>query len=203
MPTIDKRVDAYIKKAQPFAQPILTHIRKLIHTACPEVEEKIKWSFPNFEYKGVFCNMAGFKEHCSFGFWKQSLMKDPHKIFGKTEAMGNLGKIKSLKDLPSDKIMLEYIKQAVALNEQGVKRVLAPKAAPNSKDLVIHDYLTKALAKNKKAHTTFTSFSYSHKKEYVEWFEEAKTEETRVKRLKTALEWMTEGKSRNWKYVKK
>src|ERR1700742_2656646 len=98
MATKNKEVDTYIAKAQPFAQPILTHIRKLIHTACPDVEEKIKWGFPNFDYKGVFCNMAGFKEHCSFGFWKGNLIKDTHNIFSKDQGMGNLGKITTLKD---------------------------------------------------------------------------------------------------------
>ena len=203
MATKNKEVDTYIAKAQPFAQPILTHIRKLIHTACPDVEEKIKWGFPNFDYKGVFCNMAGFKEHCSFGFWKGNLIKDTHNIFSKDQGMGNLGKITTLKDLPSDKILISYIKQAVELNDKGVKRKVKPKAAPNTKELTIPTYVTKALAKNKKAAQAFEAFSYSHKKEYVEWFEEAKTEETRNKRLETALEWMAEGKSRNWKYQKK
>jgi len=203
MPKIDKRVDAYIAKARPFAQPVLKHLRELVHKACPEVEETIKWGFPNFDYKGVFCSMAGFKEHCAFNFWKQSLLKDPHKIFGVKESMGHLGRIESLKDLPADKIMVEYLKEAVELNDKGVKRELKPKVAPNSKELVIPDYLTKALSKNKKANTTFSSFSYSHRKEYVEWITEAKTDETRGKRLKQAIEWMAEGKSRNWKYMNK
>src|SRR5579885_3428447 len=107
MPNIDKRVDTYIAKAQPFAQPILKHLRELVHKACPEVEETIKWGFPNFDYKGVFCSMAGFKEHCAFNFWKQSLLKDPHKVFGVKESMGHLGRITCLKDLPSDKIMVQ------------------------------------------------------------------------------------------------
>jgi uncharacterized protein YdeI (YjbR/CyaY-like superfamily) len=199
----NKQVDAYIEKAQPFAQPILIHIRKLVHTACPTVEEKIKWGFPNFDYKGVFCNMAGFKEHCAFGFWKGNLMKDTHNIFAKDQGMGNLGKLTSLKDLPSDKIMLSYIKQAVELNDKGVKRLVKPKVAPGSKELVTPDYLSKALAKNKKAQKEFEAFSYSKKKEYVDWLTEAKTEDTRNTRLDTALEWIAEGKSRNWKYMKK
>jgi uncharacterized protein YdeI (YjbR/CyaY-like superfamily) len=199
----NKQVDAYIEKAQPFAQPILIHIRKLIHTACPNVEEKIKWGFPNFDYKGVFCNMAGFKEHCAFGFWKGNLMKDTHDIFAKDQAMGNLGRLTSLKDLPSDKILLSYIKQAVDLNDKGVKRLVKPKVAPGSKELVTPDYLSKALAKNKKAQKEFEAFSYSKKKEYVDWLTEAKSEDTRNTRLETAVEWIAEGKSRNWKYMKK
>ncbi|HWY99224.1 MAG TPA: YdeI/OmpD-associated family protein [Bacteroidia bacterium] len=199
----NKQIDAYIEKAQSFAKPVLIHIRKLVHTACPTVEEKIKWGFPNFDYKGVFCNMAGFKEHCSFGFWKGNLMKDTHNIFAKDQAMGNLGKLTSLKDLPSDKIMLSYIKQAVELNDKGVKRLVKPKTAPGSKELVTPDYLTKALTKNKKAQKEFEAFSYSKKKEYVDWLTEAKTEDTRNTRLETAVEWIAEGKSRNWKYMKK
>jgi uncharacterized protein YdeI (YjbR/CyaY-like superfamily) len=199
----NKQVDAYIAKAQPFAQPILNHIRKLIHTACPDVEEKIKWGFPNFDYKGVFCNMAGFKEHCSFGFWKGNLIKDTHNIFTKDQGAGNLGRITSLKDLPADKILLAYIKQAVELNDKGVKRQVKPKVATASKELVVPEFLTKALAKNKKAGKVFEAFSYSNKKEYVEWFNDAKTEETHDKRLEIALEWIAEGKSRNWKYMKK
>jgi uncharacterized protein YdeI (YjbR/CyaY-like superfamily) len=199
----NKQVDTYIAKAQPFAQPILTHIRKLIQTACPDVEEKIKWGFPNFDYKGVFCNMAGFKEHCSFGFWKGNLIKDTHNIFTKDQGAGNLGRITSLKDLPADKILLAYIKQAIELNDKGVKRLVKPKATTANKELAIPDFLTKALTKNKKAKEGFEAFNYSHKKEYVEWLNEAKSEETRDKRLETALEWIAEGKSRNWKYVKK
>jgi uncharacterized protein YdeI (YjbR/CyaY-like superfamily) len=202
MATTDKRIDAYIAKAQPFAQPILTHIRKLVHTACPDVQETMKWSFPHFDYKGIFCAMASFKQHCSFGFWKQSLMKDPHKLFANDQAAGSMGKIMSMKDLPSDKILIEYIKQAAKLNDDGIKVKPKPKAIPNSTELVVPEYFSKALTKNKKAQTTFSTFSYSHKKEYVEWIIDAKSEETRERRLKQAMVWMTEGKSRNWKYTR-
>jgi len=200
----DTRIDAYIAKAQPFAQPILSHLRELIYKACPGVEETIKWSFPNFMYKGaILCNMAAFKEHMAFGFWKASIMDDPHGILTITEreAMGHMGQIRSLKDLPKDKILKEYIKQAAKLNEQGVKVEKKVKNAP--KELEVPDYLLKAIKKNKAAFKTFESFSTTNKREYVDWITEAKTDATRDKRMAQAIEWMAEGKIRNWKYLKK
>ncbi|MBL4656109.1 MAG: DUF1801 domain-containing protein [Bacteroidia bacterium] len=201
MPKTDKRVDVYIAKSADFAQPIMDHLRKLIHTECPDVEETMKWSFPHFDYNGIMCSMAAFKQHCSFTFWKGSLMKDPQKVMenvGET-AMGQFGRITELKDLPSDKILLGYIKEAAKLNEDGVKLPAKSKA---KKELVIPGYFIDTVKKNKKALETFDSFSYTNKKEYVEWVTEAKTEATREKRLTTTVEWMSEGKIRNWKYVK-
>jgi uncharacterized protein YdeI (YjbR/CyaY-like superfamily) len=196
----DKRVDDYIARSADFAKPILNHIRQLVHTACPHVEETIKWSFPNFNYKGIFCSMAAFKEHCSFGFWKAAIMKDSQKLKANQEdAMGHLGKIKSLADLPSDKILISYIKEAARLNEEGVK--LPPrKKSTEKKELVIPEYFTKTLSKNKTAFKIFEGFSPSHKREYVEWLTDAKTEDTRNKRMAKALEQIAEGKGRNWKY---
>jgi uncharacterized protein YdeI (YjbR/CyaY-like superfamily) len=199
MPTVDPRVDAYIEKSAEFAKPILVHLRKLIHKACPEVSETLKWSMPSFDYKGILCGFAAFKQHATFGFWKQSLMESDEFPKNKT-AMGSFGRITSLDDLPSDKVMLDLIKQAAKLNENGVKVARRP-AAPK-KDLVIPPELTKALSKNKTAKNAFEKFSYSHKKEYVEWITEAKTEPTRNKRLATTVEWLSQGKSRNWKYEK-
>ena len=201
MPTLDKRVDEYIKKAKPFAQPILTHFRELLHKNCPEVVETIKWGFPNFEYKGPFASMAAFKEHCAFGFWKASLMKDADKLKDKQgEAMGHLGRLRSIKDLPPDKVLASYIKEAVGLNEEGIK-IIREKKAP--KELIIPEQLTKALKKNKKANETFSSFSPSHKREYADWIADAKTETTREKRLSAAIEMLNEGKSRMAKYQTK
>ncbi|MDQ3191349.1 MAG: DUF1801 domain-containing protein [Bacteroidota bacterium] len=202
MPTIDKRVDEYIAKSEDFAKPILKHLREIVHKACPEVEETIKWGFPNFYYKGNMCSIASFKKHCVFGFWKGAIINDQHKIMeGRGEtAMGHLGKITSLKDLPLEKILIEYIKQAVKLNEEGIK---LPSPAKTQKELIVPDYITEAISKNKKAMETFHNFSYSHKKEYLEWIVEAKTETTRNKRLETTIEWLSQGKSRNWKYIKK
>ena len=198
----DKRVDAYIEKAQTFAKPILIHLRELVHKACPEVEETIKWSFPNFDYKGPFCSMAAFKEHCAFGFWKAALMKDADKMKDNQQnAMGHAGKIKSLADLPRDKVIIGWIKEAVKINDEGVK--LPPRKKTDLKELVIPEYFTKAISKNKKALNAFEKFSPSHKKEYVQWVTEAKAEETRNRRMDTAIEWIAEGKGRNWKYEPK
>ncbi len=200
MSTTDPRIDAYINKAAPFAQPILHHIRQLVHKACPQVEETIKWSFPHFDYKGILCSMAAMKQHCSFGFWKASLMADPEKLLNKigNTSMGSFGKIASINDLPSDKILISYIKEAVRLNKEDVK--LPPKERTAKKDVEVPGYMTSALSKNKKAQSAFDNFSPSHKREYIEWINDAKTEATRNKRIGTMLEWLIEGKSLNWKY---
>src|SRR5215213_244776 len=125
MPTVDPRVDAYIEKSADFAKPILNHIRKLVHKAFPDITETMKWSFPHFDYKGTVCSMAAFKQHCSFGFWKASLMTDSHKLLtAGSEAMGQMGQIKSLADLPPDEVLISYVREAVELNE---KRVKVPK----------------------------------------------------------------------------
>jgi uncharacterized protein YdeI (YjbR/CyaY-like superfamily) len=196
-----KEVDQYIKNSNPFAQPILEHLRELVHTAAPDVGEVIKWGFPNFEYKGNVCSMAAFKAHCAFSFWKGAIMQDPHNILTITnkEAMGSLGRITSIKDLPSKKILTQYIKAAVQLNEAGIKLVKkTPKIT--SKEISVPEDFANILSKNKKAKEVFNKFSPSHKKEYIEWINEAKREETRNKRINTAIEWITEGKGRNWKY---
>jgi uncharacterized protein YdeI (YjbR/CyaY-like superfamily) len=205
MPVNDKRIDDYINKSAPFAIPILNKIRQLVHKSCPDVKENIKWSFPHFEYKGsILCSMASFKQHCAFGFWLGSQMNDPHGILAITDrtAMGNLGAIKSLSDLPNDKIMTAYIKEAMKLIDSGAK-VTKKVAANTEKILEIPGYFENALNKNKKAKQQFESFPYSHRKEYIQWITEAKTEPTREKRVETALEWIAEGKSRNWKYERK
>ncbi len=203
MATKEKKIDEYIHKAQPFAQPILTHLRELVHKACPEVEEKVKWGMPFFDYKGPMCHMASFKQHAVFGFWKAALMKDKDLMeMAKSEvAMGHLGKLTSLKDLPSNKQLTAYIKEAMQLNEEGVK--LPPKKKSAAAPVEVPAELTAALKRNKTAKATFDAFSNSHRKEYIQWITEAKTEATREKRLEQAIEMMAEGKSRNWKYEKK
>ena len=197
MPSYDKRIDAYIEKSAEFAQPVMVHLRDLVHKACPEVTETLKWSMPSFEYKGLLCGFAAFKQHCTFGFWKQSLLETDAFPKNKT-AMGSFGRITSLKDLPSDKVMVGLIHQAMELNEKGIK--VPKKAAAPKKDLVVPEVLKKALSKNQAAKTTFENFPYSCKKEYIEWITEAKTEPTRDKRLASTIEWLAEGKRRNWKY---
>ncbi len=199
MPTADPRVEAYIDKTRDFAKPILKHIRKLVHEACPETIETMKWSFPHFDYKGMLCSMAAFKEHCAFGFWKQSLLEQSAFPAEKT-AMGSFGRITSVKDLPDDKTMKKLIADAVKLNDDGVK--IARTVSKEKKELVVPDILLEALASNDSAAETFNNFPYSKKKEYVEWITEAKTDATRDKRLGTTIEWLAEGKARNWKYEK-
>jgi uncharacterized protein YdeI (YjbR/CyaY-like superfamily) len=199
----DKKVDEYIDKSAEFAKPVLNHLRRLIHTTCPNVQETIKWRMPFYEYKGLLCNMAAFKQHCVLGFWKAALMKDAKEMKENNSiAMGNLGKIKSIADLPPDKIIISRIKEAMKLNEQGIKLPERNIAAKKS-EIVVPFFFNKELIKYKKASHTFTNLSLSQKKEYIEWIEEAKTEETKNKRIDTSIEWLTEGKTRNWKYEKK
>jgi uncharacterized protein YdeI (YjbR/CyaY-like superfamily) len=199
----DKRIDNYIAKSADFAKPILNHLRTLIHSACPQVEETIKWGFPHFDYKGMMCSMAAFKNHCAFNFWKATLMKDADVFTENNQsAMGHYGKISSLADLPSDKIILARIKEAMKLNDEGIK---LPERKKSDKDteVVVPDSLKKELVKNKNASANFNNFSPSQKREYTEWIAGAKTEETRNKRIATTIEWLEEGKPRNWKYMKK
>ena len=197
----NSKIDAYVAKSADYAKPILTHIRKLVHKTCPEVEESVKWGMPFFEYKrDNLCWMAAFKQHAAFGFWKAALMKDAVLMENsKAEtAMGHLGKITSIRDLPSDKKLAAYIKEAMLLNEQGIK---VPRAKPKtSTSLKIPGYFLKAIMKNKKAWAVFQKFPPSHVKEYVQWITEAKREETRTSRIEKAVAMMEEGKDRNWKY---
>jgi hypothetical protein len=204
--TFHPKVDVYIAHAQPFAQPILMHVRELVHRGCPEVEESIKWSRPFFVYRGaILGNMSAFKKHCSFGFWGEEIgavLREAEAL--RDGAMGSLGRIATLKDLPSDKLLLGWIRQAAGFVEGGQytspitarhKVVKAPKAA-----LEAPAEFSTALRKNKAAANVFKKFSASCKKEYIEWIADAKRPETRNKRIATAVEWIAEGKQRNWKY---
>jgi uncharacterized protein YdeI (YjbR/CyaY-like superfamily) len=195
------KTDDYISKANDFAVPILEYLRQLVHEECPEVEEVIKWGFPCFDYNGFLCGITAHKAHCSFLFWKGSLMTDPDgvmEIAGKT-GMGHFGRITSIDDLPDEKVLRKYIREAMELNRKGTK-VLKKKTA--KKELNIPEYFMNAIRKNHAAMTTFNNFSYTNKKEYVEWVTDARTEKTRERRLTQSVEWMVEGKIRNWKYVK-
>jgi uncharacterized protein YdeI (YjbR/CyaY-like superfamily) len=189
----DPRIDAYIAKSPDFAKPILEHIVELVHAGCPDVVEAIKWSAPHFMYHGMFCGMASFKSHCAFGFWNRAL-----KLSGKEGAMGQFGRITALSDLPADKVMIGYMREAARLNESGVKRPAAERRA--RKPLPMPSDLKAALGKNKKARAAFEDFSPSHRREYIEWITKAKTDATRNKRLTTAIGWMAQKKPRNWKY---
>lgn len=195
-------IDQYIANSAEFAIPILEHLRKLVHQADARIEEKIKWSMPFFDYKGSVCHMAAFKNHCSFGFWKGSLLKDELFIFKeKSEAMGWLGKIRTFNDLPEDEVLITYIREAIKLNEDGIKLPPKPRTIDKS-SLIIPKELMDALQQDPSALNTFQNFSTSNKRDYVLWIEEAKTETTRQKRLDTAVEWIGEGKTRMWKYKK-
>jgi uncharacterized protein YdeI (YjbR/CyaY-like superfamily) len=192
----DPRVDAYIAKSAGFARPILDHVRDVIHEAIPDVEEDIKWGAPFFNYEGVICGIAAFKEHCAINLWKASLI-----VGDKTgESAGQFGRITKLSDLPSDRALRGYFKQAARLNESGVKQ---PRAKKKTTELVLPAELQNALKANKKAAAAFESFPPSHKREYAQWIAEAKGEDTRARRVSTAIEWIAEGKGRNWKYEKR
>ena len=195
-------VDQYIEASPDFAKPVMNHLRALVHQACAGVEEKIKWGFPHFDYKGVYVSIAAFKEHCALNFWKVKLMSDPHQLFGEKgeRAMGNFGRIRSLDDLPSDEILLEYLHEARRLNDQGLKVTPKKPAEKEKTELAVPADLQEAFALNLAAQVFFDKFSWSQRKEYIVWINEAKTEATREKRIATTVEWVAEGKTRNWKY---
>jgi hypothetical protein len=197
--TRDKRIDAYIEKSAPFAQPILKHLRAVVHETCPDVVETLKWSSPHFEYKGPFCGMAAFKEHAVFGFWKHELVVGEDSKA--KEAMGSFGCLRTLADLPSKKALATYVRKAMKLNDDGVK-VLRRKTRPKQ-PVAMHPELKAALAKSRKAQATFDAFPPSGKGEYLEWVADAKSDDTRARRIAQAVEWMAEGKRRNWKYEKR
>ena len=194
----DPRVDAYLEtKAAPFARPILAHVRELVHRTCPGVAETIKWGVPSFEYKGPFCGVAAFKKHCIFVFWKSPLLVKQ----GFTDAApdGSLRRLTSMDDLPSDAALKKLIKAAAALNDDGVK---VPRATMAPKPPITPPaYFLAALGKNKKARAVYEAFSPSHKREYLEWITDAKTDATRDRRVAQAIAWMAEGKPRHWKYA--
>jgi len=199
MASHDPRIDKYIEKAQPFARPILERIRRAVHTACPGVTETIKWSMPAFEYKGPLVGMAAFKAHCALSFWKASLMKTVPTDRG-VDAMGEFGRLESLDDTPTEARLVKMVKEAAALNDAGVKVKRVAKAP--KPPLKAPAYMLSAIKKNKKAQATFDAFSPSCKRDYIEWITGAKAEATRDRRLETAVQWMAEGKIRNWKYAR-
>lgn len=195
----DARLDAYVAKSAAFAQPILEHLRSVIHATCPEVEEGMKWSMPFFSYKGApMCMMAAFKQHCGFGFWLSAA------VFAEAieDGMGQFGKLTSVQELPSKRQLSAYIRKAMALNEAGVK-LARPKAAAKPAPAIPND-LAALLAQKKHAaaRKTYADFSHAAQREYIDWIAEAKTDATRQKRVATSLEWLAEGKQRNWKYQK-
>jgi len=191
----DPRIDAYIAKAQPFAQPILTHIRNVMHAACPDAEETIKWGMPFWDYKGrIMGSMAAFKAHASMGLWRMGV-EGPSKV--DKDGMGQFGKLASIADLPNDAELTALIHKAMAIIDEGP----APRATkPTKAELPVPEELAVALDANAAAKATFDGFAPSNRRDYVEWIVEAKRAETRAQRVAQAIEWMAEGKSRNWKY---
>jgi uncharacterized protein YdeI (YjbR/CyaY-like superfamily) len=192
----DPRVDAYIANAADFARPILTHFRAIVHEACPASVETFKWAHPAFDHRGLLCSMAAHKEHCTFGFWKGELLG----LKREEGSMGHFGRITSIKDLPSRAALLKLVKHAAKLNEEGVQEKRErPAARPEA---AVPDDVMRALRKNKKALTAFQAFPPSHRREYIEWITGAKRDETRQRRLETAITQISEGKPQNWKYMK-
>lgn len=200
MAKTDPRVDAYIKKQAPFAKPILSYLRRVIHEACPGCEETIKWGAPAYMHHGILCITAGFKNHTALVLWKGKLIlnKEGRRV---DEAWGNFGRIEKMSDLPPKKTLVAYLKKAAQLNEAGVK-ITPRKKSAKPKMVAVPGDLAKLLKKNKKARETFAAFSPSHKREYTDWITEAKREETRAKRLATTIEWLKAGKPRQWKYMR-
>ncbi|ALR31936.1 hypothetical protein ATE47_16060 [Chryseobacterium sp. IHB B 17019] len=197
------KVDEYIEKSQDFAKPILNYLREVVHEFCPDCEEAIKWKFPTFMYKGkILCSVVSFKQYCSMGFWLHDEIKTLREIDTKVEKtnMFSLGKITKIEDLPPKPQLKKIIQEAVELTDMGVK---LKKAAPSKVEIEVPEYFQNALNKNKKALEIFGKASPSFRKEYITWILDAKTETTRNKRMEQALEWISEGKGRNWKYKRK
>ena len=209
MPSKSPKVDAYIKKSPEFSQPIMAKVRKLAHQANPDIIESIKWSCPCFEHEGIVLGIGAFKKHVAIRFWRGKQIPDPNNLFGDDGCNNEMGSIKAsdVSDLPADKVLVRYIKAACKQNEVQAKQRAAEKKSGVKKTkkkpvrtVTVPDDFAAALQKKKKALATFDGFSYSHRKEYVEWITEAKREETRERRIKQAIEWLAEGKSRHWKY---
>jgi hypothetical protein len=195
MVTVDPRIDAYLAAAQPFALPILQRLRADVHAACPDVVEAIKWGMPHFMLDGkLLCGMAAFKAHCTFSFWQRE-----GSGAAKGGAMGDFGRITALADLPSPAALRQQIKANAALLRAGAPRVLKPNRPPKPVLEMPADFAA-ALAQVKAAKQHYDAFPPSKQHDYLEWVLEAKREETRVKRIAQAVAWISEGKSRNWKY---
>jgi uncharacterized protein YdeI (YjbR/CyaY-like superfamily) len=199
--------DEYQDAASDFAKPVMAHLRQLVHQACPEVVEEIKWGIPHFDYKGeMLCIFAAYKNHCAFSFWKESLMSDARLASnpGLKAAKRFMGKLGSLSDLPPDGELIAFIQEAMALNDKGVKLAPRPDAKPaKAAEITIPDAFAEQLSRHEQANDVFWSKSPSFRKEYVVWIADAKTDQTRQKRIDESLEWIAQGKGRFWKYEKK
>lgn len=195
MPTLDPRIDAYLAGVPAFALPLLQRVREDVHAACPDVVETIKWSRPHFMLDGkLLCGMSAFKAHCAFGFWEREGATP-----GQPGAMGDFGRITSPADLPGRGELRQQIKAAAALLRAGAPRAAKPHREPRPQ-LQMPDDFAAALAKVKLAQQHYDGFAPGKQRDYLEWVLEAKREDTRAKRIAQAVEWLAEGKSRNWKY---
>lgn len=192
----DPRVDAYIDRAAPFAQPILRHIREVVHDACPGVQETIKWGMPHFEHGGILCSMAAFKAHCALTFWNAPDVVGKAAVEG---AMGEFGRITSLAELPPDHRIRGYVRKARALREAGVTQSRPSRG--EKPPLEVPAALLRSLEADPVAARAWAALTPSQKRDYAEWIGEAKREATRERRLAQALEWISQGKPRNWKYL--
>ena len=201
----DTRVDSYISRLPAFSQEICTRFRAIVHEASPEIEEDIKWGHPAFMHKGIVCGMAAFKAHVVIHFWKNALLTGSHaRRATDDKTLEQLRRVTSVDELPSKTVIAGFVKAAVKLNDGAVKGPAPMKAAKKTRaPLRTPPVFSKALARNAKARATYDGFSPSHKREYVEWIGEAKTDETRDRRIEQALGWLADGKPRNWKYMKK
>ncbi len=198
MGTKDPRVDAYIARAADFAKPVLRRVRKLVHEVCPSVQETIKWGSVFFVDGGNIAGMAAFKKHCGIIIWHS----EPGSWAARNDqGRGEFGKITGLADLPSDAVLKRCIKYSAQQNAAGVKKTRA-KSKPKPKLPVPAEFIA-ALKKNTKARATYEKFPPGKQRDYLEWFHEAKQPATRDRRIETAIEWLAEGKSRNWKYERK
>jgi uncharacterized protein YdeI (YjbR/CyaY-like superfamily) len=141
--------------------------------------------------RGILCMTAAFKQHCAWVFWTG---RKPATV----EAT-QLRRITSVKDLPSPRELVAVVKGAATRpapsKEKTVKRAAAPVKLPA--------YFLAALRRNPKAREAFDAFPPSHRREYIDWIDSAKTDDTRQRRLTTALAWIASGKSRNWKYERR
>lgn len=199
----DPKVTQYIENSEEFARPILNHLRELIHENCPDVVESIKWAIPHFDYKNDFmCVLASAKNHCSLTFIKSEFMTEPRFGGGKTVKPGQrfMSRITSMSELPSDEELAGFVKQAMDLNDRGVKLDKTAKAAPSSEPLETPEYFLEALSRNPVAQQVFENQSTSFRKNYIVWLETAKTDATRQRRIDESLEWIAEGKGKFWKY---
>jgi uncharacterized protein YdeI (YjbR/CyaY-like superfamily) len=196
----DPNVDRFIREAAPFARPILKRIRSLVHRGCPQAEETIKWGMPFFMVDGkILCAVGAFKAHCNFGFWKGRSILAADGSRAKVGMGQRYGRITAVGELPSAKELSMYIKQGIELNAK-VGQAKRPATKSAKPALRMPPDFARALRATPKANRMFADFSPSKKKEYVEWIVDAKTEETRERRMETAVEWIAQGKSRNWKY---